>query len=85
MSRKYLLSGEMPQLAAPPKAAAPAACRRRGGHAGADGVMERGIGQADVALAVEADAVQLQLQMVVAVARGVEHHARGLVDLDERR
>ena len=46
-------------------------------------MMERGIGQADIALPIETDPVELQLQMVVAIACGVEHDPCGLVDLDE--
>ena len=58
---------------------------RSTGHARADGVVKRGIRQAHVTLAVEPDAVQLQLEVVVAVARGVEHDARSFVDLHEPR
>ena len=54
------------------------------GDAAADRVMERWIGEAPIAPTVEADAMQLQLEHVVAVARGVEEDARRLVDLDER-
>ena len=50
----------------------------------ADGVVKRRIGEAAIAGAVEADAVQLQLQRVVAVARGVEQDAGLLVDLHQR-
>ena len=41
------------------------------------------IRQADIALPIETDPVELQLQMVVAIACGVEHDSCGLVDLDE--
>ena len=47
-------------------------------------VVEGGIGQAQVQLAVEPDPMELQLHVVVAVARGVEHHARRFVDLEQR-
>jgi hypothetical protein len=47
------------------------------------GVVEGWVGQAPIALAVEPDAVQLELQRVVAVASRVEQHAGFLVDLHE--
>jgi hypothetical protein len=47
--------------------------------------MELRIGQPHVAASVETDPVQLELQVIVAVAGGVEHHAGGLVDLHQRR
>ena len=42
-------------------------------------MVELRIGEPDVSLAVEADAMELHLQRIVAAARGVEHHAGGLV------
>jgi hypothetical protein len=46
--------------------------------------MECRVGEPAIPRAVEPDAVQLQLQRVVAVARGVEEKVRALVDLHQR-
>ncbi len=59
-------------------------------HATADDMMEGGIREPDVSLAVEADAVELHLHVVVAVARGVEQqpcrlvHPHHVADLEIR-
>ena len=83
MSTKYPLSGEMPHP--PPRAPnpprPPPPC---GSHASCDGVVEGGVGQPHVLRAVQTDAVQLHLHVVVAVASGVEDDACGFVDLQER-
>ncbi len=57
--------------------------RHRRRHAAADGVIEGRVGQPDITLAVQPDPMQLQLEVIVAVARGVEDDPRGLIDLDQ--
>ena len=48
-----------------------------------DGVIERRIGEPFVALAVQADAVQLQLHVIVATAGHVIKQAGLFIDLDD--
>ena len=45
-------------------------------------MIEFRVREPDIACAVQGDAVQLQLHVVVAVARHVEHHVVGFVDFD---
>ena len=52
--------------------------------AAANRVVKRRIGQPPIVLAVQTDTMQLQLQDVVAVARGVEQQPGALVDLHQR-
>jgi hypothetical protein len=44
---------------------------------------ERRIRQPAVAFAIEADAMDLELQKIVPVARRVEEHACGFIDLQD--
>ena len=79
-STKCVLSGAMPHGARQRRLLRPRAEVR---NAVADRVVKRRIGQAAIVAAVEPDAMQLQLERVVAVARGVEEHAGRLVDLHQ--
>src|SRR4029453_7661163 len=54
-------------------------------HAAPHGVVERRVSQANVALPVETDPMELDLEMIVTVAGGVEHDACVLVHLYESR
>jgi hypothetical protein len=65
------------------KCALSGAMPHRPGGPGCSGRAPRLAMQPPIAGAVEPDAVQLQLQRVVAVARGVEEDAGRLVDLHQ--
>src|ERR1044072_7466880 len=52
--------------------------------AAAHDVMERRVREPPIVLAIETNAMQLQLQRVAAVARGVEEQPRLFVHLDQR-
>ncbi len=48
-------------------------------------MVKGGIREANVSPAIESNAVQLQLEVIVAVASGIEDDARSFIDLRERR
>src|SRR5205807_3985994 len=56
-----------------------------GADAAADGVVKRRIGEAPIVLSIEIDAMQLQLEKVVAVTSRIEHDTGLFVDFHERR